>query len=217
MIVRSFTVGALLIAAVCHSVAQSNPAQAKPVPTKLAPPVKISLEQAGSRTGKDRVPTYEGQDIMVTGQVSARIWIADSYYVAIQDNAFFGLLLQPEIPQLPDLTPGDWVEVQGIVSKRAGLPILLTRDVHRLRHEAAPAPKVVTALDLVSFRYMGVLVTLDSIINGEDKNGGGDLLSVGPRTNELNVFLPRTRRDAGPKLSGFRMGDRIRVTGIASQ
>ena len=35
--------------------------------------------------------------------------------------------------------------------------------------------------------------------------------------NELNVFLPRTRRDAGPKLSGFRMGDRIRVTGIASQ
>jgi signal transduction histidine kinase len=218
MIVRSVTVGALLIAAVCQAVAQSNPAQAKPVPSKPAPPAKITLEQAGSRTGKDRVPAYEGKDVMVTGQVSARpIWIADSPYVAIQDNAFFGLLLRPEIPQLPDLTPGDWVEVQGIVSKRAGLPILLTRDVHRLRHESAPAPKVVTALDLLSFRYMGVLVTLDSIVSGEDKNGGGDLLSVGPRSNELNVFLPRTRRDAGPKLSGFRMGDRIRVTGIASQ
>ena len=43
-------------------------------------------------------------------------------------NAFFGLLLRPEIPQLPDLTPGDWVEAQGIIAKRAGLPILLPRD-----------------------------------------------------------------------------------------
>jgi signal transduction histidine kinase len=64
---------------------------------------------------------------------------------------------------------------------------------------------------------MGVLVTLESIVTGEDKNGGGDLLSVGPRANDLNVFLPRTRRDTGPKLSGFHLGDRIRVTGIASQ
>ena len=120
MIARSVTVGALLIAVVCHAVAQGNPAQAKPVQPKPAPPAKITLEQAGSRTGKDRVPAYEGKDVVVTGQVSARpIWIADSDYVAIQDNAFFGLLLRPEIPQLPDLTPGDWVEVQGIVAKRA--------------------------------------------------------------------------------------------------
>jgi Flp pilus assembly protein TadB len=31
------------------------------------------------------------------------------------------------------------------------------------------------------------------------------------------VFLPRTRHDSGPQLSGYREGDRIRVTGIASQ
>ena len=80
-----------------------------------------------------------------------------------------------------------------------------------------PPPTVVTPLDLASFRYMSVLVTLQSIVTGESENGGGDLLLIGPRSNELNVFLPRTRRDAGPKLSGFRMGDRIRVTGIASQ
>jgi hypothetical protein len=86
-----------------------------------------------------------------------------------------------------------------------------------LRHAAAPAPTVVTPLDLASFRYMSVLVTLQSVITGETENGGGDLLLVGPRSDELNVFLPRTRRDAGPKLSGLRMGDHIRVTGIASQ
>jgi len=64
---------------------------------------------------------------------------------------------------------------------------------------------------------MGVLVTIQNIITGENQNGGGDLLLIGPRRYELNVFLPRTRRDSGPQLSGFHLGDRIRVTGIASQ
>src|SRR5271156_6086194 len=119
----------LLVAALCPASAQTKAAaQAKP-----APPTKVTLEQAGSRTGRDRVPTYEGKDVLVTGQVSTRpIWITDTYYVAIQDEAFFGLLLRPEIPQLPDLTPGDWVEAEGTISKRAGLPILLPRAVRRV-------------------------------------------------------------------------------------
>jgi signal transduction histidine kinase len=201
----------LVVAVLCPVIAQIKPApQAKPLP-----PTRITLEQAGSRTGRDRVPTYEGKDVVVTGQVSAKpIWVTDSYYVAIQDDASFGLLLKPEIPQLPDLTPGDWVEAEGTLSKRAGLPILLPHNVRRLRQVAPPAPRLVTPFDLASFRYMGVLVTLESIITGENQNGGGDLLLIG---NEVNVFLPRTRRDTGPKLSGFRTGDRIRVTGIASQ
>jgi hypothetical protein len=194
-------------------------AQTKPAPQTKAPDqTRITLQQAGSRTGRDRVPVYEGKDILVTGQVSARpIWITDSYYVALQDETFFGLLLRPEIPQLPDLTPGDWVEAEGLISKRAGLPILVPRVVRRLRHLAPPAPKVITPLDLASFRYMGVLVTLETIIAGENQNGGGDLLMIGQEGNDLSVFLPRARRDTGPKLSGFRSGDRIRVTGIASQ
>ena len=209
---RRMAVAVLLLA--CHAVAETKSAPQ----TKPPPAIKITLEQAGSRTGRDRVPTYEGKEVVVTGQVSTKpIWVTDSYYVAIQDAAFFGLVLRPEIPQLPDLTPGDWVEAQGTLSKRAGLPILLPRTVRRLRHADAPAPKAVTALDLGSFRYMGVLVTLESVITGENQNGGGDLLLIGQKSSELNVFLPRTRRDTGPQLSGFRAGDRIRVTGIASQ
>ncbi len=204
----------LLVAALCPASAQIKSA----AQTKPAPQTRITLQQAGLRTGRDRVPVYEGQDVLVTGQVNARpIWITDSYYVALQDETFFGLLLRPEIPQLPDLTPGDWVEAEGVISKRAGLPILLPRVVRRLRHLAAPAPKVITPPDLASFRYMGVLVTLETIIAGGNQNGGGDLLMIGQGANDLSVFLPRTRRDTGPKLSGFRTGDRIRVTGIASQ
>ncbi len=204
--------------------AKASPQAEAPLPIKTPPKTKapvqtrITLEQAASRTGRDRVPAYEGKDVVVTGLVSAKpIWITDSYYVAIQDEALFGLLLRPQIPQLPDLLPGDWVEAQGTISKRAGLPILVPSAVRRLRQAAPPAPKLITPLDLASFRYMGVLVTLESVITGENQNGGGDLLLIGQGNNELNVFLPRTRRDEGPKLSGFRAGDRIRVTGIASQ
>jgi signal transduction histidine kinase len=205
---RRLTLAVLLVAACCPAPAQ----------TKAPAPTKITLEQAGSRTGRDLVPAYEGRDVVVTGQVSAKpIWITDSYYVAIQDDTFFGLILRPEIPQLPDLTPGDWVEAQGTISKRAGLPILVPHAVRRLRREAPPAPKPVSLFDLTSYRYMGVLVTLESIITGQNQNGGGDLVTIGQGSNQLNVFLPRTRRDIGPKLSGFRAGDRIRVTGIASQ
>jgi signal transduction histidine kinase len=207
-----FAFSALLLAGLCH-------AQTKPAPQpKPAPEIRITLEQAGSRTGRDRVPAYEGKEVVVSGRISIPpIWITDSYYLPIQDDKLFGLLLRPDLTQLPGLTPGDWVEAQGTVSKRAGLPILLPRVLRRLRHMPPPVPKAVTALDLASFRYMGVLVTLESIITAENQNGGGDLLLIGQRGSDLNVFLPRTRRDTGPKLSGFRVGDRIRVTGIASQ
>ena len=209
---RISIVGLLLVAALCQLAAQTKPAP------KTPPPTKITLEQAGSRTGRDHVPTYEGREVAVSGLVSAKpIWITDSYYVAIQDDSFFGLLLRPEIPQLPDLTPGDWVEAQGTISKRAGLPILLPHMVRRLRHADAPTPKTVMPLELAGFRYMGVLVTVESVLTSENQNGGGDVLAIGQGANEINVFLPRTRRDTGPHLSGFRAGDRIRVTGIASQ
>jgi len=214
------------LAAQTRPAAQTQPApSANPAPPgKIAQPAspasatRVMLQQAGSRTGPDSVPAYEGKDVVVSGQISSQpIWITDSYYVPIQDGALFGLLLRLGLSQLPGISPGDWVEAQGIIAKRAGLPILVTADLRFLRHATAPAPKVVTPVDLASFRYMGVLVTLESIITSEDSNGGGDLLLIGPRSNELNVFLPRMRRDAGPKLSGYRMGDRIRVTGIASQ
>jgi signal transduction histidine kinase len=210
----------LFAAVVCQAAGQTKPVPAAKGASTSNPAslANLTLEQAGSRSGGDRVPAYEGKAVVVSGLISTRpIWIADSYYVAIQDDAYFGLLLQPQIPQLPDLKPGDWIQAQGVISKRAGLPILLPTSVHRLRQASPPAPKEVTPLELASFRYLGVLVTLTSIVTGEEENGGGDLLGIGPRSSQLNVFLPRTRRDSGPKLSGFRVGDRIRVTGIASQ
>ena len=188
---RAIGIAALVLALVCPAIPQIKPASSTKTPTP-----RITLEQAGSRTGRDRVPAFEGKDVLVAGEVSTRpIWITDSFYVAIQDDALFGLVLRPEIPQLPDLTPGDWVEAQGTISNRAGLPILVPRTIRRLRHLAPPVPKAVTASDLASFRYMGVLVTLESIITGENQNGGGDLLSDRPAQQ-------RTERVPAPNAAG---------------
>ena len=156
--------------------------------------------------------------MLVSGQVSTPpIWITDSFYLAIQDAGAYGLLLQGTAAQFQGFEPGDWVEAQGLLARRGGRPILLPRDVRRIGHEQPPAPKVLKTHEVASFRYLGVLVTTDSSVIDQDENAGGDLLSIDEKAKDLTVFLPRKRRDSGPKLSSFHPGDRVRVTGIASQ
>jgi len=166
----------------------------------------------------DFTPTYEGEEVLVSGQVSSSpIWITDSFYLAIQDAGAYGLLLQGTAPQFQGLEPGDWVEAQGLLARRGGRPTLLPRDVRRIGHEPPPPPRVLKPKEVASFRYLGVLVTTDSSVVDQDQNAGGDLLLIDEKAKDLSIFLPRKRRDSGPKLSGFRPGDRIRVTGVASQ
>jgi signal transduction histidine kinase/CheY-like chemotaxis protein len=194
------------------------PCLLSPAPASVPAPTKVTLQQAESRAGPDFVPAYAGQLVVVTGQISARpLWITDSYYLPIQDQAHYGLLLKPSVSQLQGLEPGDWVEAQGMIANRAGAPVLVPQTVRRLRHLPPPAPLFVTASDLESFRYLGLLVSTENIVTDKDQNGGGDALLIGPRSQELYVFLARSRRDSGPQLSGFRIGDRVRITGIASQ
>lgn len=166
----------------------------------------------------DFTPKYEGEEVLVSGQVSSNpIWITDSFYLAIQDAGAYGLLLQGAASQFQGLEAGDWVEAQGLLARRGGRPILLPREVRRIGHEPPPPPRVLKPKEVASFRYLGVLVTTDSSVVDQDQNAGGDLLSIDEKAHDLSIFLPRRRRDSGPKLSGFRPGDRIRVTGIASQ
>jgi len=179
---------------------------------------RVALEEAEARSAPDFTPTLEDREVLVSGQISGRpVWIADAFYAAIQDEASYGLLLKAGAKQLDGLEPGDWVEAEGTISNRAGSPILISRQVRKLRHAAPPAPVALSASQVNSYRYMGVLVTVENIVSGEDRNSGGDLLLIGEDGESLNIFLPRTRRDSGPQLAGFRVGDRIRVTGIASQ
>jgi signal transduction histidine kinase len=179
---------------------------------------RLTLQQATSRVPPDSTPAYDGKDVLVNGRVSSLpLWVSDSHYLPIQDDAAYGLLLQGSDRQFQGFEPGDWLEVQGIIGKRGGIPVLLPREIRRLSRGAPPSPKVVKPTELASFRYLGVLVTTESTVALSGENAGGDIIVIGEKGKEVTVFLPRTRRDSGPQLTAFRTGDRIRVTGISNQ
>jgi signal transduction histidine kinase/ActR/RegA family two-component response regulator len=179
---------------------------------------RLTLQQAASRVPPDLTPAYDGKEAIVNGRVSSLpLWVSDSHYLPIQDDAAYGLLLQGSDRQFQGFEPGDLLEVQGTISKRGGIPVLLPHEIRRLSRGVPPSPKVVKPADLGSFRYLGVLVTTESTVASSGENAGGDTIVIGEKGKEVTIFLPRTRRDSGPQLTAFRTGDRIRVTGISNQ
>jgi signal transduction histidine kinase len=187
--------------------------------TTLSPAeTRLTLQQAGLRVGPDSTPAYDGKDVVVSGRVSSLpLSVSDSHYLPIQDDAAYGMLLLGSERQFQGLEPGDWVEAQGTIVKRAGVPVLIPREIRRLSRSTHPAPKIVKWSDLASFRYLGVLVTTESVVLSSGENAGGDIIAIGEKGKEVSIFLPKTRRDSGPQLTAFRTGDRIRVTGISNQ
>ena len=176
---------------------------------------RLTLQQAGSRLAPDWTPAYDGKEVIVSGQVSLRpIMVVDSLYLPIQDLATYGFLLAGTDRLFHDFLPGDWVEAQGTVARQGGLPVLLTRSIRKLSHAAAPEPKGLTSKDLISLRYLGVLVMTEGLVDREKSEADSELISIGKLGQGIEVVLPRARRDVEPVVQA---GDRIRVTGIAGQ
>ena len=184
----------------------------------LSAQTRLTLQQAGSRMAPDWTPVYDGKEVLVNGQVSTRpLWATESLYLPIQDQAGYGLMLEGSERQFRDFAPGDWVEAQGTIARHTGLAVLMCRGLRRISHAPPPSAKALRPSDLASFRYLGVLITTESTVAQERESAGGDLISIGERGSYIDVLLPPARRDSGPQSGGFHAGDRIRVTGIASQ
>ena len=180
--------------------------------------VRLTLEQAGSRNGPDFTPVYEGKEVIVRGQISAKpLWALDVYYLAIQDEAEYGLLLEGAAAQFNGVETGDWIEVSGTVGRRSGMPVLLPREIRPSGRGTPPAPKELRLEQLNSFRYLGVLVVAQGEVSTAGENSGGDVLSLGESTAKIDVFLPKLRRNGRAGLQGYRPGDVVRATGISTQ
>ncbi|HEV8038824.1 MAG TPA: GAF domain-containing protein [Bryobacteraceae bacterium] len=184
----------------------------------LSAQTRLTLQQAGSRMAPDWTPVYDGTEVLVSGQVSAPpVWISESLYLAVQDQAGYGLMLEGSERQFRDFAPGDFVESQGTISRHAGLAVLIPRTLRRTGRGAPPRAKIVRLADLASFRYLGVLISTESAVAQEKDSAAGDPISIGERGSYMDVVLPRTSRDSGSQPYAFHAGDRIRVTGIDSQ
>jgi len=178
----------------------------------------VSLEQASARTGQERGAAYEGGTISVRAQIgSTPVWALGTYYVPLRDATDHGLLLKGERDQFADLAPGDWIEASGTLQSRAGLPLLVPVEIRKVRHDPAPEPKDLSIEELNGFRYLGLMVRTIGTVSGIGENLGGKSLEVTDRGNTLAVFLPRGANSSAAELRRIRVGDHVRLSGIATQ
>jgi signal transduction histidine kinase len=178
-----------------------------------------TLEQAASRSGRDFTAVFEGRTVAVRGQVATGpVWALGTYYVPLRDPTDHGLLMRGDREQFRDLLPGDWVEVQGAIQSRAGLPLLDLTSIRRIKHDAPPEPKDLTVTELCTLRYLGLVVrTEGAVTTSVGENLGGTILEVSDRGSTIAVFLPRADSPSARALPRLRVGDRVRLTGLATQ
>ena len=178
----------------------------------------ISLEQAASRTGHDLSAAHEGSPVAIRGEVtSAPVWALGTYYLPLRDNTDHGLILRGDRDAFSDLEPGDWIEARGTIQARGGLPLLVPAAITKIRHEPAPDPKDLSVADLSGLRYLGLMVRTTATVAAIGENLGGKSLEITDHGATMSVFLPRKAAAAGPQLARLRLGDRVRLTGLATQ
>jgi signal transduction histidine kinase len=178
----------------------------------------ITLEQAGSRNGHDLAAAYEGKAVAIRAQVSsAPIWAVGTYYLPVRDGTDHGLILSARREALAGLEPGDWIEARGTIQARGGLPLLAPSNITKIRHEPAPDPKEMPVAELCSVRYLGLMVRTTAMVTAIGENLGGKSLEIGDRGSSMAVFLPRPANTAAPQLTRLRVGDHVRLTGLATQ
>jgi signal transduction histidine kinase/CheY-like chemotaxis protein len=178
----------------------------------------ITLEQAAARSGIDFTAVFEGRPVAVQGQVTSRpVWALGTYYLPLRDETDHGLLLRGEREDFSDLAPGDWIEALGTIQSRAALPLLAADSIRKMRHGAPAEPTDLSLSDIAGFRYLGLVVRTTATVASVGENLGGRSLVVSDHGTTLAIFLPRPSGPNPLDLRRIRAGDRVRITGLATQ
>ncbi|HEY1241051.1 MAG TPA: GAF domain-containing protein [Bryobacteraceae bacterium] len=182
---------------------------------------RLTLEQVMARKAPDYVPAYGGQMVVVQGVVSAAVIRFPGYSILpFQQDGFGGALDVSEgAPEVEAYKPGDEIQVQGVVSSRAGQVTILPVKIQLLGRKPAPHPENVEVETLMGFRHLGELVRTTGQITeiGETTAGPYVLLAAKEGNGNYKLFFPHAANAPSPPLSGFSTGDRVSITGIAFQ
>jgi signal transduction histidine kinase len=180
-----------------------------------APEPTLSLAEAAARKPPDFTPLYEDRLVVVTGQVSiAPVRLPGFIHLAIQERGH-GLVLEGSGAIFDHLSPGDWVEAHGRISKRSGLPVVLVSKISPVSNGVRPEPVALSPADVQNLQRLGQLVVTEGAVIEIGSNFGGAYLRMGDYYNPLKVFLPATSSNRG--FAGFAVGETVRVTGVAYQ
>ena len=178
----------------------------------------VSLEQAASRNPADFSALYDGRSVTVRAQVaSTPVWAIGTYYVPLRDNTNHGLILTGEIERFVGFEPGDFVEVRGRISARAGLPLLAPDSMEKIRHMPPPAPRSLTVAEAAGLRYLGLMVEVTGTAANIGDNAGGTIAQLASGGTMVRAFLPRSPGASNDIAARIHPGDRVRAVGLLTQ
>jgi signal transduction histidine kinase/CheY-like chemotaxis protein len=178
----------------------------------------LPLEEVTARRASDYAPAHEGESVVVLGTVSSPpIHFLTYSHLGIQDAGGKGLVLEGTPAQFNRVRPGDHVEVRGTVEHRAGLPVVTPSSIRVYSKGPTPAPQKVSVASLRSFEHLGALVTLEARVVERGESADGEYLLVGDADRPLKVFLPASKARTSLGLTAYEVGDKVRITGLASQ
>lgn len=179
----------------------------------------LTLDQATARKVPDYSPVYAGQPVVVRGIVSAPAIHFPGYAIlAFQQDGHGAVLDVPETDHdLNNYRAGDEIQVEGIVSSRAGMATVLPVKIQLLGHKPAPAPEDVPAEELMGFRHLGELVRTSGLVTEIGDTTAGAYVLIQAKTGNYKLFFPHPSATPSAVLSGFSMGDKVQATGVAFQ
>jgi len=180
---------------------------------------RLTLEQATARKAPDYTPVYGGQSVVVRGVVSvAPIPFLGYKILSIEQDGYGAVLDVPDTDHIIDgRKPGDEIEVEGVVTSRAGMIAILPVKVQLLGTRPVPKPVDVGVENLMGFRYLGRLVRTSGVITEIGDTTAGVYVLIGGKGANYKLFFPQSSAAPAPVLSGFSTGDKVQVTGIAFQ
>ena len=181
----------------------------------------LTLEQAMARKPPDYIPAYAGQMVVVRGVVSTPVIRFPGYSILpFQQDGHGAVLDASDGPaSAGTYKPGDEIQVQGVVSSRAGQVTILPVKIQLLGRKPAPKPEDVPVEDLMGFRHLGELVRTTGQITeiGETTAGRYVLFTAKQGSGNFKLFFPHAEGAPSALLSGFSAGDSVSVTGIGHQ
>jgi signal transduction histidine kinase len=182
-------------------------------------PPQMSLEDASRRESVDFVPAHAGKIVTLEGVVAGNsVHLHEYSHQVIQSANGTGFTLESDPDYLRRLKPGDLIRVAGMISDRAGLPVLLPARLSILSHQAPVAPQPMRVSELAKFRNTGRYISVEGKVLQKGENSGGDVVVIGDdEQRSIAVFWPRLLRSTATGLRSFTNGDRLRVVGISSQ
>lgn len=150
--------------------------------------------------------------VTVVGQVAgvpvlSSVLSSDQAYLPLKgDNGRAMLLEAPEF-MFDRLAPGDRLEVRGVWVNRNGQPVLRPAQITSAGRAAAPIPEIRRVAELETEAMAGAMAILEGRVRELGENTSGQYLVLEDEFRPYPVY-------ANPP-DGLRVGDRVRVVGVA--